>query len=90
MIQGPPSGPVVPMTHTQSLMLLLPSDEFESCGHDMHIVLFVAPGVVEYFPDSHFTHSMSPLVCLYFPDMQSTQDPPSGPVVPILQVQCVM
>jgi len=89
-IQGPPSGPVVPITQTQSLMLLLPSIEFESCRHDMHILLLVAPGIVEYFPASHFTHSMSPLVSLYFQGMHVTQDPPSGPVVSILHVQYVM
>ena len=52
-VQFPPSAPVFPGLHLQSVMSTLPAVEIEFAGHDVHTE---APVVVEYLPASHDMH----------------------------------
>ena len=56
-VQGPPSDPVVPASHLQSVTSRLPSKELEFDGHAEHAT---SPGTSLYLPVLHITQA-SPL-----------------------------
>ena len=71
-IHGPPLGPLHHASHTQSVMLPLPADEFELSGQAVH---FAVPEEFLYVPAGHIEHC--PL-----------EAPVAGPVKPELHRHC--
>jgi len=85
----PPSSPLHPALHLQSIGLLLPSSEFESDGHRWQVAAEIAPTTLENWASEQLVQAASPGSGLYLPAMHSAQACPLGPVDPILQVQSV-
>ena len=46
-VHSPPSGPLDPLLHIQSLRELLPDGDDDRGGHRMHVYIVMAPTVVE-------------------------------------------
>jgi hypothetical protein len=84
--QGPASGPVNPLLHTQTA--LAPVD-CEFAGHVEHAEIDVAPITLEKVFAEQLVHTAVPITVLYFPGTHNAHGPPFGPVAPALQVQAV-
>ena len=50
LVHGPPSGPLKPLLHVQSLAESLPAGELDPEGQAEQVLDVVAPDVVEYLP----------------------------------------
>ena len=50
LVHGPPSGPLKPLLHVQSLAESLPAGELDPEGQAEQVLDVVAPDVVEYWP----------------------------------------
>ena len=72
----PPSGPVKPRVHLQSLAALLLGDEVELEGQLIQALDDTAPGAVEYVPLMHSVQFPKPNEALYFPGLQLTHSQP--------------
>lgn len=58
---GPPIGPVYPMSGKHTLVVALPSGEVEPGGQFMQVDSTLAPVDVEYFPAPQFVHTVATL-----------------------------
>ena len=85
----PPSGPVEPALHVQTVETELPSRESEFVGHLKHVEGWLAPIDAEYVPIPQSTHAWDPASALYFPARHNEHVSPSSPDEPALQVQAV-
>ena len=84
---APPSGPVYPVLHWQSVSAVLASDAVdESLGQLVHTV---AAAVSMYVPAKQLSHGSGPTASLKVPAAHSWHVPPSGPVYPALHWQSV-
>ena len=86
-VQDPPLGPLDPMLHVQSLGAWLPDGDDDREGQLEHVLDVVAPEIVEYVPPAQRAQEAEPGEILYVPAVQIVQDPPSGPLDPLLHVQ---
>ena len=55
LVQGPPSGPLEPLSHSQALAALLPAGEEDRGGQLLHVLEELAPVVEEYVPAGQLT-----------------------------------
>ena len=101
-IHGPPSGPVKPAMHVQSVVLLLPvgdvaletqfkhlvwsTDEYVLSEHCVH----VTDDGAEIVPGLHSKQFDDPFTALYFPSAHISHGPPSSPVNPATHAQSIM
>ena len=101
-VHGPPSGPVWPLSHLQSVCAALDGSDSVFDGHRRHSVVFVleyvlalqelqtsvvAAVAVETLPAGHWVQDAGPMLALNLPATQGSHASPSGPVCPLLQVQ---
>ena len=86
-VHVPPLDPLDPLLHIQSLRASLPDSDDDRAGQLRHVPDVVAPEVVEYFPLAQTAQEAEPGELLYVPAVQIVQDPPSGPLYPLLHVQ---
>ena len=84
---APPSGPLKPLLHLQSLAEPLPKGELDPEGQLEQVLDVVAPEAVEYFPDGHSMHSVAPDVSEYWPGSHAVQEYASAPEAPGTQAQ---
>jgi hypothetical protein len=56
--------------------------EYVLAARSMHVVVKVAPGVVEYLPAGQSVLTEAPVTDLYFPAAHLTQEMWSGPALP--------
>ena len=85
----PPSEPVEPTLHLQTVIAPLATGEFEFAVHDTHNdplsdeydpasqslqVSSIAPIVVEYLPAAQMVHAALPVAFLYVPATQSRHE----------------
>jgi len=89
-VHVPPSRPVYPILHVQSVTSSLPRPEYASEGHARQAAFDVSPVPDEYLPPWHKVQGDDPITSLYDPATHAGHAPPSGPVCPILQVQSEM
>ena len=85
----PPSSPVYPALHLQSVALPLPGADHDCMGHATHVLMLTAATTPEYVPPAHSTHAPDPFSALYVPITHASHCPPSGPVYPVLHLQSV-
>ena len=72
-VHSPPSGPVYPVLHLQSVKALLPAGELEPVGQSEHCAL---PVMSLYVPSTHAVQSL-PLLSVYPAlHLQSWIEPP--------------
>ena len=86
-VQDPPLGPLDPMLHVQSLGAWLPDGDDDREGQLEHVLDVVAPEVVEYVPPAQRAQDAEPGELVYVPAVQIVQDPPLGPLYPLLHIQ---
>ena len=84
-MQGPPSAPLCPAAHLQSVTRVLPLGELADSGQFEQVP---APGA-EYFPAGQVVHGAAPASGLYFPAAHGAQGPPSAPLCPAPHLQSV-
>ena len=89
IVQGPPSGPLDPLLHVQSLRAWLPDGDDDREGQLEHVLDVVAPEVVEYVPPTQRVQEAEPGEILYVPAVQIVQDSPLGPAKAALHSQLV-
>ena len=97
----PPSGPVEPALQVQAVETELPTGELEFVGHSKQLNTVpgavyvpamqsqfdvVAPEIVEYVLPTQRAQGAEPGELLYVPAVQLVQDPPFGPLDPLLHV----
>jgi hypothetical protein len=99
----PPSGPLNPALHTHPVMTLLPAEDTECMGQDVHVLEpaaanelaahreqvngVVAATAAEKVPAGQEVQAPEPSVSLNFPERHTLQRPPFSPVYPLLQRQ---
>lgn len=66
-LHAPPSGPVYPTLHLQSVRVVLPDALLVLGGHAVHAAADVAPVTVRYVPVGHLAHAAVPVTSLYLP-----------------------
>ena len=74
----------------QSVNAGLPAIEKVSAGHCAQVDASISPVPVEYLPASQSEQATEPFTSLYVPATHASQELPSGPVYPELQLQFVM
>jgi len=80
--QGPPSAPVYPGSHVQSVMAVDPLGALEFAGQVKQSDAAVPPVVLRYVPAAHLAHGALPAMSLYVPSPH-TEQLPGLPVYPM-------
>jgi len=71
-------------------MELLAVGPLDFDGHEVHVEMDEAAGVVENVCTAHDVHAAEPLESLYVPDTHAVHKVPSPPVYPALHLQLVI
>ena len=67
LVHGPPSGPLKPLLHAQSLAESLPEGELDPAGQVEQLLDVDAPEAAEYFPLMQLVHASDPADVLNVP-----------------------
>jgi hypothetical protein len=85
----PPSSPVLPMLHRQSVAVLLPTGAYEFAGHAEQALSAICAVAAEYLPPVQSSQAELSVLVLYLPGKHPVHAPPPLLVYPGRQAQSV-